>query len=92
MFIRYGIEISNTVGSTEGNITLIVHQLHDNVIREKNALEGAQIKTNAVKREEFGDYVTRLHALNNKEFINQFQISTTSCAMLSLCSIILHTK
>ena len=75
-FLRYGIEISNTIGRTKGHINLIVHQSPDetHVAREGSVLESACVKTNAVKKEEFGEYVARMHALNNKGFINQFQV------------------
>ena len=76
-FIRYGIEISNTVGRTKGHINLIIHQSpHEtHVIKEVGVLKNTRITTNAVKKEEFGEHVARMHALNNKGFINQYQVS-----------------
>ena len=85
VLLRYGIEISNTVGRTKGHINLIVHQSPDesHAIIEESALKSAHIKTNAVKREEFGEYVARMHALNNKGFIYQYQV-------YSICFIMMH--
>jgi hypothetical protein len=73
--IRYGIEISNTVGRTKGHINLIVSQSPDDTHAIKERVpENTRLKTNAVKREDFGEYVARMHALNNKGFINQYQV------------------
>lgn len=84
VLLRYGIEISNTVGRTKGHINLIVHRSPDesHAIKEESALKSAHVKTNAVKKEEFGEYVARMHALNNKGFINQYQVCT--------CFIMMH--
>ena len=85
VFLRYGIEISNTVGRTKGHINLIVSQSSDDSrgTKEDNVLENAHIKTNAVKREDFGEYVARMHALNNKGFINQYQVNHDNHTLLT---------
>ena len=77
VFLRYGIEISNTVGRTKGHINFIVSQSPDDTrgLKEESVPENACLKTNAVKREDFGEYVARMHALNNKGFINQYQVN-----------------
>ena len=75
---RYGIEISNNAGRTEGHINLIVHKFHDKAqchSGEENGHKSEIIRSNPVKRENFGEYVARMHALNNKGFINQFQVN-----------------
>ena len=86
VFLRYGIEISNTVGRTKGHINLIVSQSSDDTrgTKEDSVLENAHIKTNAVKREDFGEYVARMHALNNKGFINQYQVYHDDHTLLTL--------
>ena len=91
-FIRYRIEISNTVGRTKGHINLIIHQSpHEtHVIKEVGVLKNTRITTNAVKKEEFGEHVARMHALNNKGFITQYQVShdhhTCPYIITMLCS------
>lgn len=73
---RYGVEISNNVGRAKGHINLTVQKSIDerrNI--GENAHKNEHIRTNPVKREEYGEYVARMHALNNKGFINQFQVN-----------------
>ena len=75
------------VGSTKGYINLNVHQSSDSETHNAVREDSAQIKTNAIKTEEFGEYVTRMHALNNKGFINQFQVSIASSLIVYMVAL-----
>ena len=77
--IRYQFVVSNSLGSVEGSVTLIVQD-------GKGEGEGEQhqelkFESNPVTQKEFGEYVASLHSCNNSMFILQYQVLLIAMCM-----------
>ena len=68
--IRYHFEVSNSLGSVEGFLTL---EVLDGEGEGGNNKE-LKFDSNPVTQKEFGEYVASLHSCNNSTFILQYQV------------------
>ena len=70
--IRYDFKVSNSNGSVEGSITLVVQE------REERDISSQKInfESNLVEQTDFGEYVASLHACNNSTFNLQYQVGS----------------
>ena len=64
----YTFTVNNRVGSVEGCTKLLVHT------EDEERASVPRVKSNPVRREKFGEYVSTFHAHNNGDFIAQFQV------------------
>ena len=64
----YTFNVSNRVGRVKGCTKLVVHA------EDEEHANRSRVESNPVTRENFGEYVSSLHAQNNIAFIGQFQV------------------
>ena len=73
----YRFTVSNPAGSVQGQVTLFVHSEHDT---QPVAVKGIPLVDSVVvAMEEFGGYVAKQHANNNRGFRDQYFVSLWSC-------------
>ena len=69
--IRYDFEVSNSIGTVQGSMTLVVQEGEG----EHDLDPKTNFESNEVKQADFGEYVASLHSCNNNTFILQYQVN-----------------
>lgn len=67
---RYCFKVSNRAGTVEGSQNLVVKDEEDDSDRK----DDPSPVTQAIKVDDFGEYVADMHSKNNSGFISQFQV------------------
>ena len=70
---RYHFVVSNSLGSVEGDINLIVQNEDES---KEDVIQTNSLESHLVTEDEFGEYVATSHSNNNNIFILQYQVAT----------------